>query len=157
MDENEVASGYHGRSTPRMATRSTGWLMSLVAEAANRRFQDALHQTGITAHQLGVLMALRAGPHKQARLAEQLGVVQPVMVTLVNELEQHGWAHREPHPTDRRAVEVHLTEAGQAKLSEAEAVLKTTEDHLFRALTPQERATFHQWLERMTFELEETP
>jgi DNA-binding MarR family transcriptional regulator len=150
MDANERGSGYRGRRTPRMVTRSTGWMLSWVAQDASQRFDAALDRIGITAHQLGVLSVLRAGPQTQSALSDQLAVFKPVMVTLMNELEGHGWAQRRPHPTDRRAVEVHLTDAGAAKLTEAEQVLEHTEAEIFSALGPAEREQLHQWLVRMT-------
>lgn len=147
MNENDL--GYHGRSTPRMVTQSTGWLMTWVARDATARFDAALASVGLTAHQLGVMSVLRGGPQKQARLSEALAVFQPVMVTLINELEERGWAHRHPHPDDRRAVEVHLTDAGAAILTEAETVLATTENEIFAALGRAERQQLHDWLVRM--------
>ena len=149
MSANERAA-YQGRSTPRMVTQSTGWLMTWVAADASRRFEAALGQVGLTAHQLGVLSVLQGGPQKQARLSEQLAVFQPVMVTLINELEERGWALRRPHPQDGRAVEVHLTEAGAAKLGEAYGVLGHTEDEIFAALDRGERQQLHDMLVRMT-------
>lgn len=41
----------------------------------------------------------------QARLSERLDVLQPVMMTLINELEAMCLVQRRPHPSDRRAVE----------------------------------------------------
>ena len=72
------------------------------------------------------------------------------MVTLINELEERGWAVRHPHPQDRRAVEVHLTDAGAAKLGEAYGVLGHTEDEIFSALDGVERQQLHGMLVRMT-------
>lgn len=149
MTPNERAP-YQGRSTPRMVTQSTGWLMTWVAADATRRFETALAEVGLTAHQLGVLSVLQGGPQKQARLSEQLAVFQPVMVTLINELEERGWAVRHPHPQDRRAVEVHLTDAGAAKLGEAYGVLGHTENEIFAALDRGERQQLHDMLVRMT-------
>lgn len=150
MDANDSTSGYRGRRTPRMVTQSTGWMLSWVAQGATQRFDAALAEIGLTAHQLGVLSVLRAGPQTQSALSDQLAVFKPVMVTLMNELEAHGWARRHPHPNDRRAVEVHLTPAGATKLAEAEAVLAATEEQIFSALGPAERAQLHDWLVRMS-------
>ena len=150
MTPNDETHGYRGRSTPRMVTQSTAWLMTWVAQDASRRFEAALAQVGLTAHQLGVMSVLQSGPQKQARLSEQLAVFKPVMVTLINELEEHGWAQRRPHPDDRRAVEVHLTQAGARKLGEAFGVLGHTEDQIFTSLSATERRQLHDMLVRMT-------
>ena len=116
-----------------MVTQSTGWLMTWVAADATRRFEAALAEVGLTAHQLGVMSVLQGGPQKQARLSEQLAVFQPVMVTLINELEERGWAP-----------------AGAAKLGEAYGVLGHTENEIFAALDRGERQQLHDMFVRMT-------
>lgn len=78
-----------------------------------------------------MLTLLRDGPLVQARLSERLGVFKPVMVTLVNELEAMGLVRRQPHPTDRRALEVHLLLAGQRRVEEAEAVSERASAEFF--------------------------
>lgn len=133
-----------------MVTASTGWLLSWVAADATARFEAALEAVGLTAHQLGVLSVLRAGPEKQARLSERLAVFKPVMVTLVNELEGLGYASRRPHPTDGRAVEVHLTDAGLAKLAQADDAIAAAEDAMFAPLDDLERRELHETLVRLT-------
>ncbi len=81
---------------------------------------------------------LTDGPQVQARLSEQLEVFQPVMVTLVNELEAAGLVRRAPHPDDRRAVDVHLEPAGAERLAQAGAALAAVTEEIFGA--PQRRA-----------------
>jgi len=144
-----MVRNYVGRSLPRIVSQSTGFLLSWVAGDAKHRFEAALGEAGMTAHQLGVLTALRGGPQMQARLSEQLEVFKPVMVTLINELEAAGWAERRPHPTDRRAVEVHLLPAGRQMLERADRIMQTTTEEMFSSLTPEERAQLHSVLLRL--------
>lgn len=87
----------------------------------------------------------------QARLSERLHVFKPVMVTLVNELEGMGLVRRRPHPTDRRAVEVHLLPAGARRIREAERVGEEASAAFFAALTDQERRTFHDRLAKLAW------
>ena len=144
-----MVRNYVGRSLPRIVSESTGFLLSWVAGDAKIRFEAALAEAGMTAHQLGVLTALRGGPQMQARLSEQLEVFKPVMVTLINELESAGWAERRPHPTDRRAVEVHLLPAGRTMLERADTIMQSTSDEMFSALTPDEQSQLHSILLRL--------
>ena len=136
MDENGLPV------PPDLLGRSTGFLLSWVAAGAAEHYSRALRSVGLTAQQLGVLTLLQEGPAKQARLSERLSVFQPSMVALVNELESMGLAERRPHPTDRRAVEVHLLPAGAQRLREAERVSSRASEEFFAPLG-ERRVTFH--------------
>jgi DNA-binding MarR family transcriptional regulator len=138
---------------PPTLTDSTGFLLSWVAAHASERFAEALAEVGLTAHQLGVLTVLVDGPLVQARLSEQLAVFQPVMVTLVNELESAGLVRRAPHPRDRRAVEVHLEPAGAERLTQANDALARATEQIFGGLRDADRDTLHRILLQMTTRL----
>lgn len=149
MVPNDPPRPYAGRSLPRIVSESTGFLLSWVATDATARFESALGEAGMTAHQLGVLTVLRGGPQMQARLSEQLKVFKPVMVTLINELEAAGWAERRPHPTDRRAIEVHLLPAGRAQLAIADHILRQSSEEMFSSLDESELRSLHEILLRL--------
>ena len=84
--------------------------ISLVLEADQSR---ELERRGLTQPRTHLLWLLyHGGPVTQAQLAEALGVTPRNVTTLVDALDATGFARREPHPTDRRAVLVHLTERG---------------------------------------------
>ena len=59
-----------------------------------------------------------SGPCPQQRLAEAIGVSARHVTGLVDALEADGFARRTPHPHDRRAVLVELTEKGRSTLAE---------------------------------------
>jgi len=134
---------------PPSLTDSTGFLLGWVATHASEAFADALAGVGLTAHQLGVLTLLTDGPQKQARLSEQLEVFQPVMVTLINELESAGFVHRAPHPQDRRALEIHLEPAGAERLARAGVALAAATEKIFGGLTAGDRDHLHRILLQM--------
>jgi len=67
---------------------------------------------------LSVLATLREQPRRITELASLEHVAQPTMTVLVSRLEQRGWVERHPDPTDRRAVQVAITEAGTKVLDE---------------------------------------
>lgn len=67
---------------------------------------------------LSVLATLRERPRRITELASLEHVAQPTMTVLVSRLEQRGWVERQPDPTDRRAVQVAITEAGTKVLDE---------------------------------------
>jgi DNA-binding MarR family transcriptional regulator len=84
--------------------------ISRILEADQERELDRRGLTVPRTHLLWVLF--HGGPATQIHLAEELGVTPRYITTLVDALDATGLARREPHPTDRRAVLVHLTERG---------------------------------------------
>lgn len=72
-----------------------------------------LERRGLTTARTHLLWVLyHGGPTTQIHLAEAIGVTPRNVTALVDALDATGFARREPHPTDRRAVLVHLTERG---------------------------------------------
>ncbi|HEX5089995.1 MAG TPA: MarR family transcriptional regulator [Nocardioides sp.] len=57
------------------------------------------------------------GPLSVTQLAAAYSCSQPTMTGLVNQLLQHGWATKGPHPDDTRATLVTPTPAGTAELA----------------------------------------
>ncbi|HWI32089.1 MAG TPA: MarR family transcriptional regulator [Microbacterium sp.] len=74
-----------------------------------------LGRIGLTSARTHVLWVLHhRGPSTQIQLADAIEVTPRNMTTLVDALEATGFVHRRPHPEDRRAVLVTLTERGMA-------------------------------------------
>lgn len=83
--------------------------------------------------EIGVLRSLRARPHRITELAADERVTQPAITLLVNRLQERGWVQRLADPSDRRAVLVSLTPAGEEALAQLRAE--------YRALLHEEMAT----------------
>jgi DNA-binding MarR family transcriptional regulator len=74
---------------------------------------EDLADRGLTRARATVITQLhRAGPSTQRQLAAALQVTPRNITGLVDALESAGLANRAPHPTDRRATVVSLTDAG---------------------------------------------
>jgi DNA-binding MarR family transcriptional regulator len=64
-----------------------------------------------------LLYALQSGPRPTvSRLAELSGATKSTALRWLEYLESQRWVQREPHPTDKRAIFVNLTENGRAAL-----------------------------------------
>jgi DNA-binding MarR family transcriptional regulator len=86
----------------------------------NRRLRRELAPLGITGGQASLLWAIRSTPGIGAReLAEREGVSPPAMTAYVNRLEAAGLVVRRRSESDRRRVELALTEAGARVLRSA--------------------------------------
>ena len=87
-----------------------------------------------------VLATLRdTGPRRITELAEREAVAQPTVTTLVGRLERDGFVERRPDPNDARAVLVHLTPQGLARLDEMRAAREALLQTRLDALTAHER------------------
>ncbi len=136
-------------AAPAPLARSVGFLLAWTAATSEREYADALKSIGMTPVKVGVLELLQDGPAKQARLSDRLDVFQPVMVSVINELERAGFVERRPHPTDGRAVAVHLLPAGRKQLQAARHIGEKATDSFFAPISRDERAALHGILARL--------
>jgi len=78
----------------------------------------AFDGTPLTTSRVHCLWELsHSGPMTQAALASALEVTPRTVTSLVDALESTGYVERRPHPTDRRAVLVALTEVGRTTMA----------------------------------------
>ena len=90
--------------------------VSLLFQADISRSMSALGLTVMKTHLLWEVH--QHGPRPQQRLAEALGVSARHVTALVDALESDDYARRRPHPHDRRAVLVELTDKGMVTMAE---------------------------------------
>jgi DNA-binding MarR family transcriptional regulator len=91
------------------------------------------HNPGITSRQLCVA----------------LSILPPNLVKLVADLDKRGLLQRKPHPTDGRAIGLHLTVDGRKMTREAEATARDLEDAVAARLTHEERDTLMKLLQKI--------
>ncbi len=84
-----------------------------------------------------------------SELSRWLGVSRNTVSALLNGLEEQGLITRQPHPTDRRRVEIHITEAGREQVREYAPPMGAFLDGIFKSLTPEERDTLLGLLEKL--------
>ena len=88
-----------------------------------------------------VLATLRdTGPRRITELAEAEAVAQPTVTTLVGRLERDGLVRRHPDAQDARAVRVHLTDEGLARLQARRDARIALLDQRLQSFTEEERA-----------------
>jgi len=81
-------------------------------------------------------------------IARGLKLSTPTVSVSVRQLEEAGFLERQPHPTDRRAVQLFLTPAGQTLHEQTYAFRRQTFERLLSGLTPEERETLLSLLEK---------
>ncbi|MEL6830546.1 MAG: MarR family transcriptional regulator [Pseudomonadota bacterium] len=96
---------------------------------------------GLTAPQLLVLQALeKTGRAKPSDIARAVHLSQATITSIVDRLARAGLADRERNETDRRVVEVVLTDSGRARLAEAPTLLQEGFIERFDQLEPWEQS-----------------
>ena len=98
---------------------------------------------GMTRAQWGVLLRLeRQEGMTQAEMAESLEIQPISLVRLIDRLCQAGVVERRPHPRDRRANRLYLTEKGHTTLSRLSPLGKEIAGEILASLSDAEVAEF---------------
>ena len=106
-----------------------------IMRAADLHSQKLMKESGLTAPQLLVMQAIeKEGCPSTSTLARHIAVSQATMTRIVDRLERGGLVRREKSTTDKRVVNVGLTDAGRAKLEAAPEPLQAEFLREFRKL-----------------------
>ena len=105
-----------------------------------------------------VLVALSGSDgQSQRQLSARLGLHRNVMVSVIDTLEEQGLAERKPHPEDRRAFAVTLTDKARQLLPALEEQSRAMEDAVTSVLSSDERAALLDMLQRVAASLGLSP
>src|SRR5215208_8539042 len=75
--------------------------------------RSRLQDSGMTYARMRLLGALHCnGSQIMSSISDELGVTRRNVTALVDALEEEGLVRRKPHPTDRRATVIEMTEQG---------------------------------------------
>lgn len=114
-------------------------------------FVRRLEPFGVEPRAYAVLKALSEDDGRSQReLSSQLGIHRNVMVTVVDKLERDGLVKRMPHPADRRAFAVTLTDKARGLLPKLDAQGSAQEGAITESLTDVERQAVLAYLQRMS-------
>ena len=120
--------------------KSIGYALRRAQVAVFADFMSHIGDAGLRPAQFSVLLVVRQTPGlKQSVVADALGIQRTNFVAMVDELQKKGWLSRVP--ADRRSYALHLTEAGEAKITEALAMHAAIERRIGRLLGPGGRAS----------------
>lgn len=133
------------------------YLESLIGYNARRAalavievFLERMAVYGLRPVDFSVLSLVRHNPGVTSRqLCTTLGILPPNLVGMVNALERRGLAGRRPHPSDGRAVGLHLTAAGERLMREAEKTATQLEAEAAGRLSAAEVKTLIRLLKKV--------
>ena len=113
-------------------------------------FAERMAPYGLKQIDFSVLSLLAHNPGATSRqLCNALDILPPNLVSLVATLDSRGLIERKPHPHDGRAVGLHLTEAGENLIREAEQTVTQLEADASARLTTRERETLIRLLQKI--------
>jgi DNA-binding MarR family transcriptional regulator len=123
-----------------------------------RMLDETLAEFDLTTGEWKVLNHLRqAGPpysRSAGQLAERAELSSGAMTNRLDRLEEAGLVRRLPDPTDRRGVQVELTEAGSRLWEESVSTQGAKEALIAAALTAREKQQLNNLLRRLMREFE---
>lgn len=129
---------------------SVGYLMNQVVLAMRRQIDQRMAALGLTAAQWYPLWRIRLDGSVSAReLAEASGIDAGAMTRLVDRLVAKGLVERARCSTDRRAVRLSLTDAGQAVAAKVPAELAAVNNAFLRGFEAEEWQQLRGLLRRM--------
>jgi MarR family 2-MHQ and catechol resistance regulon transcriptional repressor len=110
----------HHRGTPEEVQALDSYIKLLrAAGSTSSRLQRLMAKHRLSESQFGVLEALfHLGPLSQADLCRKILKTSGNITLVIDNLEKRALARRERNPSDRRSVNVHLTEKGRRLIGE---------------------------------------
>ncbi len=95
--------------------KSLGYLFRDIHRAFSKVLQTRIAAHGVTIGQWYFLRALwEEDGLTQRELSQRVGMMEPTTVTALNGMEKRGYVKRVRNTTDRRKVNIYLTDQGQA-------------------------------------------
>ncbi len=136
---------------------STHFLRTLVGYNTRRAalsiigvFMERMAVYDLKVVEFSVLSLVSRNPGITSRqLCATLNVLPPNMVGLIASLERRGLIERRPHPSDGRAMGVHLTPPGAEMTAQAEHTAAHLEEDATARLTAAERKTLIRLLQKV--------
>lgn len=127
----------------------TAFLETLIGYNARRAalsiigvFLERMAVYGVRPVDFSVLSLIRHNPGITSRqLCTALGLLPPNLVLMLNQLEARQLVDKRPHPTDGRAVALHLSDQGHTLMGEAETTATQLERDATAHMTEHQRNT----------------
>lgn len=135
----------------------TRYLQTLLGYNARRAaltiiglFVPRMAEFGLRPVDFSILSVIGHNPGITSKqLCGVLDLLPPNLVGKINALEQRGLLERHSHPSDGRALGLHLTTAGQAMMKQAEKSAFELEAEAANRLTATERQTLNSLLRKV--------
>lgn len=119
------------------------------ADLLDQTTRANLQHVGLTKEEFKVICTLHSGPRSHRSLCEALAVTTGTMTNRLDKLERLGLVERSANPTDRRGVQLNLTNKGQEKLNAYIELGATREIALLSPLTTSDKQHLNELLDKL--------
>jgi DNA-binding MarR family transcriptional regulator len=150
-----------GRELPDLDLATEGIVERI--QKLNKYLDRAINETltgfGLDRGEWWLLGALRrSGPpyrRSPGHLAQEMGLSSGAMTNRLDRLEERGLVRRLPDPTDRRSLQVELTDAGWQLWQDTVSAQAQKEQFVASALSPGEKDQLNELLRRLMLAFQE--
>lgn len=155
--QQSMKTAAHTHHIPHVDKVNTRYLETLVGYNARRaalviidEFMRRMAVYGLRTVDFSVLSLITHNPGITSKqLCKALGIQAPNMVSMINTLVKRKLITRLPHPTDGRAMGLHLTPVGADMMRQAEKTAAELEIDKTANLSKEERKTLMQLLKKI--------
>jgi DNA-binding MarR family transcriptional regulator len=131
--------------------RGVAFSLSSLGYAVAQGFQRTLAPFDLHPREFAVLRSVGFEEGRsQQTLGDSLRIPRSRMVAIVDELEDRGLLQRQPHATDRRVRQLHLTDEGRNLLQQALQQAVAFEKQISAPLSRDEREQLLDLLDRIS-------
>ncbi len=129
---------------------SAGYLVNHIARLFADGLRKRVEPLGIVPGQFPALLELWIEDGQtQKQLVEKLDIEQATLANTLARMERDGLIVRTPHPSDRRAKIVRLTDKAKSIRDDAYAAASDTNDQTMALLTEAEQRQFVDFMQRI--------
>ena len=115
------------------------YLLARIFYAMRQRSEDALRPHNLTPMQFTILSSLkRWDGMSSAELSRRFGVTPQTMGEMIGNLERRALIARVQDPSNRRALRLSLTEAGEQLFATSEAEMQAVEAGMFEEMSARD-------------------
>lgn len=131
-------------------SKSIGFLLAKAYQRACALYKEKFDRYGLTPQQFGLLRFLwEEDGLTQVELSNRSQIDRTTIGGLIDRLEQSGLLVRLPHPEDRRAYRISLTESGKNLESELSPLAEELHKAILARLSPEEIASLTAILQKL--------
>jgi DNA-binding MarR family transcriptional regulator len=132
--------------------KSVGFLLAKAYQRACAIFKEEFENYDLTPQQFGLLAFLwMEDGLSQTELSVKSQIDRTTIGGLIDRLEKESLVRRLPHPEDRRAYRICLTNKGKTLRNELCIIADRTKDRIVAPLTKQELDTLIKLLEKLRY------
>ncbi|MFF0630727.1 MarR family winged helix-turn-helix transcriptional regulator [Streptomyces sp. NPDC004296] len=128
----------------------TGYLAWQLSHAMVPRLERALRPLDLTLAQYNALVLAALVPGiSSAELARRSNITAQSMGAAVNDLIRRGLLERRAHPTNRRVMQLHITDEGRELAERSQGLMAAVDAEAVSVLSPEEHAAARALLRRL--------